>query len=142
MGAGGGRGGVVVDQAQEKVTLQRATAAEILPFVARAARYDTTGGAEDAQSVARRGGWLLCEAGKTIAGFTVIERDGGLFITAASGEGRRDLTDCILGLLEQAGAASVAFQTRRPGLIRKAARRGYRVEGEVANGVIMRKACK
>lgn len=133
---------MVVDQAQEKISLRRATAAEILPFVERAARYDTTDGAEDAQSVARRGGWLFCEAGKPFAGFTVIEREGGLFVTAASGEGRRDLTALILGTLEQAGAASVAFQTRRRGLMRKAQRLGYRVAGDVANGVIMRKACK
>jgi hypothetical protein len=129
---------VVVDAAQ-KVTLRKATAAEVLPFVVSAARFDTTGGTQSAAHLARHGGYLVMEGARAIAGFTVVERDGGVFVTAASGFGRRDLTALILGLLERIGAAHVGFQTRRPGLIRKAARRGYQVAGQVQQGVIMRK---
>ena len=64
-----------------------------------------------------------------------------LWIQAAGGKGAADLTLIMLTAIEQQAAAgafrSVGFQTRRKGLIKKASRAGYLVEG-----VIMRKVLK
>jgi hypothetical protein len=58
-----------------------------------------------------------------------------IWIEAAYGAGDVDWTALGLPLIERqaraAGAASIAFETRRPGLVRKSARRGYQVAAYV-----------
>jgi hypothetical protein len=62
-------------------------------------------------------------------------------VTAAgAASNKADITRAITAaLFGIAGVQSVAFQTGRRGLVRKAARIGYRQIGTVHNGVIMRK---
>lgn len=64
----------------------------------------------------------------------VVRKDGPLlWIQAAAGAAADDLTQVGLELIEemarQAQCTHVGFQTARPGLVRKASRRGYQVYG-------------
>lgn len=58
-------------------------------------------------------------------------RNGQAWIAAAKGGGPADLTATLLPVIELQASEldSVAFQTARPGLVRKAQRQGYRVTG-------------
>lgn len=60
-------------------------------------------------------------------------RSGTVWIRAAAGEGPGDMTAQTLQAIEamaaQVQARRLGFQTARPGLVRKAARHGYRVTG-------------
>lgn len=63
-----------------------------------------------------------------------------LWVTAATGEGREDMTRTGLEFIEhvarQAGFAEVAFTTTRRGLVRKACRLGYSQHGATMQKVI------
>ena len=62
-----------------------------------------------------------------------------LWIQAAGGEGRADLTGAGLQIIEEQAAglfASVGFQTRRAGLVRKAQKFGYRIDGYIMRKMI------
>lgn len=61
----------------------------------------------------------------------VHERGGVHWIDAAGGGGGRDLAGAIDQALIAAGARSIAFQTKRPGLVRRAQRQGYKVAGYI-----------
>jgi hypothetical protein len=59
-------------------------------------------------------------------------RDGVIWVDAVRGAGRVDLTAAVdQALTALPGARAVAFQTARPGLVRKAQRLGYQVTGYV-----------
>lgn len=125
--------------------MREASAEEAAPLLAPAAQYDTTKGAESAESVARAGRNFIVERdGAPIFTYSLAVYGTECYVLAAAGAADIDLTGFGLMLIEAqaAGLESVAFQTRRPGLIRKAARRGYRLAGRVANGVIMRKVLR
>lgn len=116
---------------QEKtLTLKPATAAEILPFVERAARFDTTQGGADLQAIAENGQrFVLCDGEQAIFGYTLETDRDEVTITAAAGRSALDLTAGGLQIIEaQAqGFAHVTFHTIRRGLVKKAARLGYQV---------------
>lgn len=122
--------------------LRTATAEEILPFVERAAHFRAADSTETAQAMAQSGGFLLTQNGQAFAGFSVKDCGPELWITAAGGSSRHDLTQVLFAVIEAcaAGFRSIGFQTVRPGLIRKAQRHGYRVAGRNGEITIMRKA--
>jgi hypothetical protein len=133
-----------VDRKAPQIAVRLATAAEVLPFVVLA------GG--DAPRV-------LCER-IAAAGVAVVVEEAGvptfgmvtepygdeLVITAAGGRSRQfDLTCAGFAIAEiqAAGFRAIRFQTRRLGLVRRAARLGYVVidrQNKNGNVYIMRKA--
>lgn len=64
-----------------------------------------------------------------------------VFVLAAAGAAEFDLTAFALAVIEAqaAGFDTVAFQTKRRGLMKKAQARGYAKAGRVHDGIIMRK---
>ncbi|WP_151446739.1 hypothetical protein [Lacisediminimonas profundi] len=134
-----------MDADQEEVRLQEASAEEVLPFVQSAARFDMTDGQQTAQDIAKLGGYLVIEQGRASAGFTIKVCKPDVWVTAAAGRSRRDLTRIITQAITQYrpdGVQNIIFQTKRRGLIRKAAQLGYQVAGVTNNGkgTIMKKA--
>lgn len=119
--------------------LKAATAAEIAPYVARSMGFDTMAGNQGADQLIRNGQpYLVMREGQAVAGI-VVQQDGTeLFITAAAGSDSTNLTAALLALVEKVAAGkyrTVAFQTIRPGLLKKAMDEGYEI-----GGYIMRKA--
>jgi hypothetical protein len=120
----------VAAEASQEVTVRPATAAEILPFVADAARFDPKTQTGAVQRVARNGsGYVIEQAGVPVMGYTVEVDGGELFITSASGRAAFDLVKLGLGVIEKqaAGFDSVGFKTMRRGLVKKAQKQGYRI---------------
>lgn len=75
---------------------------------------------------------LTTDAGRLVL---VLEIHGEmLWVTAATGEGRDDMTRIGLEFIEQcakqAGCRVVGFSTQRAGLVRKASRLGYFCSGD------------
>lgn len=130
------------------MSLRRATAAAVLPYVERAARYDTTAGGETAAAVAARdAGYVLCREGRTVGAVTMQAHADELYITACAADREAGGAVSILRMIEAraVGFRSIAFQTRRRGLRRQAERAGYRVVDQLAEpqcGFIMRKQIK
>lgn len=91
---------------------------------------------EDVQRIARDGQCfaLTADGGAQIA-YVLVVRGGQAWINAAKGLGPVDWTALTLPVVElqakRAGLESVAFQTRRRGLVRKAEKLGYRVTGYI-----------
>lgn len=125
--------------AQEKtvLTLREVTAAEVLPFVRRAAafRADQSASAEAAASrVASQGrAFMVYQGEQLVFAYTVQLQGRELFITSAAGSAAFDLVQAGLEIIElqAAGLDSVAFLTIRRGLIRKAQRYGYTQTGNI-----------
>ena len=120
-----------------------ATAAEALPVLAPAARWATTG--ESLEHLAKAGHcFVLEQGGAPVFAWSVQAHGDELYILAAAGRAGFDLTETGLAIIEQqaAGFASVAFQTRRRGLLRKAGALGYQPARRLENGVVMRKVLK
>ncbi|WP_321797123.1 hypothetical protein [Burkholderia sp. BCC1988] len=86
--------------------------------------------------------FVIEQDGRPVAAYVLQRQGDECFVLAAAGAVDFDLTAFGLALIEAhaRGLASVAFQTRRPGLIRKASRHGYRIAGRCEAGVIMRKS--
>lgn len=66
-------------------------------------------------------------------GLALKIRGAELWIQAAGGADRENLTrlglEAVERIAQQAGMDSVGFQTRRPGLVRKARALGYEIDG-------------
>lgn len=80
-----------------------------------------------------------------VVGAYVLEADGSdLWITAAIGKARIDLTACINALVcaQAVRYERVCFRTKRRGLVRKACRHGFEVESDEGGRYIMRKKIK
>lgn len=63
-----------------------------------------------------------------------------LWVQAAGGRGDIDLSDlmhdCIYQQAQKMGLASVGFQTRRLGLVKKAQQHGYKIDGYILRKII------
>lgn len=124
------------------VTVREVTAGEAGPVLAPVTRFATT--AETVDHVAALGRCFVIEQdGRTVAGYVLQRQGDECFVLAAAGAASFDLTALLARLVDAhaAGLTSIGFQTRRPGLVRRAQRLGYRIVGDVPNGsgVIMRK---
>ena len=133
-----------MDREAPQVAVRPATAAEVLPFVLLA-------GGDASRAVCERivdAGWPFVVTEDRIPTFGIVLEPFGrdLAITAAGGRSRHfDLTRAGFAIAEIQGAGfdAIRFQTRRLGLVRKAARLGYVVIGRQnknGNVYIMRKA--
>jgi hypothetical protein len=123
------------------VELRRATVEEVVPLVEMAAKWDTDGGEFDARRLAEIcNRFVFEENGVPVCGFLIEIRGDEAFIMAAGSVGRQDFTRIGLGAIEGMARkhfSTVAFATRRGGLIRKAQRLGY-----TRDGCILRKRLK
>ncbi|KVL36393.1 hypothetical protein WS97_12135 [Burkholderia territorii] len=123
------------------MTVRAAHPDEARVHCARAVRFDTTNGAESLDHLLAVGRcYVVEENGRTVAAWSQqIDRDGVLRVLVYGGRADVDLTVLLARCLESQGAPAAQFQTRRPGLIKKAEALGYRVVGRAPHGVIMRK---
>lgn len=99
----------------------RMTSDDLLPLASGGMCFEVVGGESRAVYVLKIGG-------------------GVAWVNAAKGAGKLDLCD-LLSLVVEAQAAeldAVAFQTSRPGLVRKAKKLGYEVTGWVLKKRIKR----
>jgi hypothetical protein len=129
-------------QPAPQVTLREASAGEACPLLARVDAFDTTNGRDTVASMAAVGRcFVLSEDGRDIGAYVLQRQGDECYILAAAGQAEFDMTAALATILEghARGLKSIAFQTRRPGLVRKARKYGYRIAGRVENGVIMRK---
>lgn len=119
----------------QSVTLHEVSEAEALPLLNLACE-DARQGLSVSESVAGCRFFTFEHQGKTILATALRVTGTELWIAGAGGQAAIDLTDLALPVIEaQAGQLqSVAFQTRRRGLVKKAQRHGY-----IIDGYIMRK---
>jgi hypothetical protein len=117
----------------EKVFLSRLDPALAAQLLAGCARLDPRGitAERDIPAMAARSQCFAATAGDSQAVYLVRVENGVAWIDAAKGYGPADWTALLLPTIEaqSKGAASVAFQTGRPGLVRRALRQGYAVRG-------------
>jgi hypothetical protein len=129
--------------AQKEVTVEfrPATVEEVVPFISRAGRFNTSGGEFDPVKVAQIGpAYMLEIEGRQIGAYVLEVRGAEVRIIAAGAAGEVDFTKVGLSIIEAQAREHceyVSFSTKRPGLIRKATKLGYEVAG-----VIMRKKLK
>ncbi|KVD19190.1 hypothetical protein WI80_33385 [Burkholderia ubonensis] len=123
------------------MTVRPAHADEARAHCARAVRFDTTNGGESLDHLLTVGRcYVVEEDGRPVAAWSQqIDAAGVLRVLVYGGRGATDLTVLLARCLESQGAPAAQFQTRRPGLIKKAEALGYRVVGRAPCGVIMRK---
>lgn len=118
----------------EAVTLSRVEPDVAASLLRGAERFDPRGIATQADVE------VMCQEGACFAAthasgaqavYVLRVRNGQAWVDAAAGSGQVDLTALLLPVIELQAArlSSVAFQTARPGLVRKAQRAGYRVAG-------------
>ncbi|MEX3955890.1 hypothetical protein [Trinickia sp. EG282A] len=134
----------MVRAASPQVSVREVGAEQARPLLAPVDRYDTTGGAESVASMTTCPGarcFVISQDGRDAAAYVLQRQGDECYVLAAAGAVDFDLTAFGLALIEAhaRGLRSVAFQTKRPGLIKKARRLGYAIAGRVADGVILRK---
>lgn len=124
--------------------MRAVAAAEARAHCEPATRYDTTGGAESLDDLLAVGDCFVIEhAGEPVAAWAQqLDRDGVLRVLVYGGRATFDLCGLLARCLEVQGARAAQFQTRRPGLIRKAIALGYHIAGRAPNGYVMRKDFK
>ena len=126
-----------------QITLREVGAVEAAPLLSPVNRYCTTDEtAADMASVGRC--FVVSQDGRDVASYVLQRQGDECYVLAAAGSAEFDITAFMAAMLEghAAGLSSIAFQTRRAGLIRKARKYGYTIAGRVANGVVMRKELK
>lgn len=113
--------------------------AQALPYLLKAADFDTTGGAQSVDEVLARS---LCQGvecdGVTVGAYALelVEHQASkvLWVTACAADlPGQDLTPHLLDMIEQqagqVGAAQVAMTTIRRGLVKKLLSHGYEITG-------------
>jgi hypothetical protein len=99
----------------------------------RVAALDPRGiGTDDDVLHAARTGRCFELSGDDVRAVYVLQmNDGAVWVQALQGAGPLDLAAIVDEVIaaQAEGCGSVAFQTARPGLMRKALKRGYRVAG-------------
>lgn len=113
--------------------------AQALPYLLKAADFDTTAGAQTVAEILQRS---LCQGvscgGEMVGAYAlelaVHEAARVLWVTACAADlPGQDLTPHLLDMIEQqavqVGAGQVAMTTIRRGLIKKLLRHGYEVSG-------------
>lgn len=131
-----------MDRAAPEVTVSEATAAQVLPFVVVAGGGASIALCEEIASAGYR--VIVAEDGAPVFGMVMEACGPELVITAAGGTSRHfDLTAAGFALAAIQGQEfkAIRFETRRRGLVRKAARHGYVMAGQRDGGkvYIMRK---
>lgn len=130
---------------QEKISLELrgATVAEILPFVEMAERFSTSGGEFGAEELAADcARYVFVRDGVPVCGWLLAIQGDEIFIPAAGAVDALDFTKLGLAAIEAMAKRhfkAVSFETKRRGLIRKAQKLGYVIDGAAADGVLMKK---
>lgn len=110
---------------------------EVKPLLCLAMGSDVQGVGLDA--ILQNCAFFILDDEKAQFAFALVAQGRELWIQAAGGKGEQDLTALGLDAIEQRAAvgrfASVGFQTRRVGLVKKALKHGY-----IIDGYILRKA--
>ncbi|WP_419683795.1 hypothetical protein ACN22W_09535 [Burkholderia theae] len=130
-------------EASQGVTMRPATRDEIARMFAPVDRWMTTG--EGAADCAAKGDcFVLEQEGVPVLAWSLKVDGGELFIQAAAGRAGFDLTEFGLALVERQaeGFRSIAFRTRRRGLIKKAIDSGFYPAWRRGDVVLMRKDLK
>ena len=123
-----------------QVSVREVGPTDAAPLLSPVDRYCTTDERADAMASCGRC-FVISQDERDVAAYVLQRQGDECYVLAAAGSVDFDLTAFGLALIEAhaRGMSSVAFQTRRPGLIRKASRLGYRIAGRAGNGVVMRK---
>ncbi|CAN0621104.1 conserved protein of unknown function [Burkholderia multivorans] len=132
-------------QASPQVSVREVGAAVARPLLARVDAFDTTGGVDTVASMTAAGRcFVISQDGRDVGAYVLQRQGDECFVLAAQGGADFDVTALLAGVLEghARGLRSIAFQTRRPGLIRKAKKHGYSIAGRAPAGVVMRKELK
>ncbi|EDT41989.1 hypothetical protein BamMEX5DRAFT_2257 [Burkholderia ambifaria MEX-5] len=134
----------MVHDASPQVSVREVGADAARPLLARVDAFMTNDRETVASMTAVGRCFVISQDDRDVAAYVLQRQGRECFVLAAAGAVDFDLTAFGLALIEAhaRGLDSVAFQTRRAGLIRKASRLGYRIAGRVANGVVMRKELK
>lgn len=123
--------------------MRPATRAEVTRLFAPVDRWMTTG--EGAAECAAKGDCFVLEQdGVPVLAWSLKVDGDELFIQAAAGRAGFDLTDFGLALVERQaeGFRSIAFRTRRRGLMKKAIDSGFYPAWRRGDVVLMRKDLK
>ncbi len=119
----------------QALTVRPIGAAEAASRLQGVAERDPSGLARSAEDLTRNGQAFAIDGDAGSAVFVVAVRSGCAFVVAAKGSGDIDMTDVLDRVITRGatndGCKSIAFQTARPGLVRKLTRKGFRVTGWV-----------
>lgn len=119
--------------ATQKIELSRLEPGLAAALLVGCERLDPSGMfcAADLLPMTQAGQCFAATADHAQAVYVVQVKNGVAWISAAKGTGPIDWSAVLLPTIEaqSAGAASVAFQTARRGLVRKAQKQGYEVTG-------------
>ena len=119
-----------MEAAVEKIRL--ATAEEVMPLLNLAVGDDVQQIGLDVILMGCQ--FFMLDGLPSQLGFALTKRGSELWVQAAGGYGKYDLTSLILAKTERLAAGkfnSVGFQTRRRGLVKKASALGYKVDGYI-----------
>ena len=114
------------------LNLRPAAVAEVVPFLEKAAPFHCDGFPFEAEKVAGYGPSFVFEQdGKPVCGYTLEIQGREVFIVAAGSVGSLDFTKIALAAIEAQAANydSVYFTTKRRGLVKKAQKLGYKIDG-------------
>lgn len=117
-----------------KLVLRAASIEEIAPLIAKAGPFHCDGWAFDASEVAAGGERFVFERdGKPVCGYVLNIQGREVYIQAAGAIDAIDFTKIGLAAIEAQAANhdSVSFTTKRPGLVRKAHKLGYEIDGYI-----------
>ena len=110
--------------------------AEILPFLQIASRFcgDDLNAEETKKSILKNHmHFIVYQDKKALFGYSLDIGKTEIFITQAAGKADFDIVEIGLKIIEKQAASfkSVAFQTIRRGLVKKAEKFGYKQDGKI-----------
>ncbi|OGT05253.1 MAG: hypothetical protein A2Z65_13620 [Gallionellales bacterium RIFCSPLOWO2_02_58_13] len=123
---------------QKTVEIRAASQQEVMPLLALAAGDDVQGLGLDA-IIAGCQFYILDGLPGAEMAYALRAAGSELWIQAGGGKASVDLTALGLAAIErqaQGGFRSVGFQTRRRGLVKKAMRAGYQIDGYIMRKVV------
>ncbi|AOJ83791.1 hypothetical protein WS86_24500 [Burkholderia savannae] len=123
--------------------MRAAAVAEVARLLSTVEPYMTTG--ESAEECAARGQCYVLERdGVPFLAWSLRAEGSEAFIQVAAGRAGFDLTEFGLALVERQaeGFRSIAFRTRRRGLVKKAMEHGFYPASRCGDVVLMRKELK
>ena len=119
----------------EALTIRAATSSEVLPFVMSASRFDTAVNGINAEKlIGECDAFVLQQNGNDVAGFLLRRKGKEIYVVAAAGRSNIDLSIAINKIITDTKSddiESISFTTKRRGLVKKAEKQGYKIEGYI-----------
>lgn len=116
---------------------------EVMPLLAGipSSKTDSRGAVKLAECIENGLVFKITEDGQAVAAYILTPLAGLLWISAFGGRAGFDLVAALAALVEQQGREfdAIGFRTERPGLVRKAARHGYKVTRREGAAYFLRK---